>query len=61
MYEVKQFINSEPTISFSLPYPDWCLLEQSKLWDCLDRYLEACQSTDNQTNPQEKIKLLEIE
>lgn len=60
MYEVKQFINSEPAISFSLPVRDWCLLEQSELWHRLDRFLEVCQSTDSQMSQQEKIEILGV-
>lgn len=59
MYEVKQFINSEPVVSFSLPSRDWCLLEQSELWGRLDRFLEVCQNTDNQMSRQEKTGILE--
>lgn len=58
MYEVKQFITGESVISFSLLSPDWCLLEQSELWHHLDSFLEACQSTDNRMNQQEKIGIL---
>lgn len=62
MFTVSKFVNSsEPTISFSLPYPDWCLLQESPLWNRLDKYLEACQSTDTQKNPQERVKILETE
>lgn len=32
MYKVKKYINSQPVISFSLPYPDWYLLEESELY-----------------------------
>lgn len=60
MYTVKNQINlTEPTISFSLPYPDWCLLQESPLWERLDKYLEACQSTDTQNTPQERARILE--
>lgn len=59
IYEVKKVINSEPTISFSLPVPDWCLLEQSEFWRRLDSFLEACQSKDSQMSQQEKLKILE--
>lgn len=58
MYKVQQHFDDQPVISFSLPYSDWCLLEQSEFWHRLDRYLEVCQSTDAQTQ-QEKINLLE--
>lgn len=51
----------ELTISFSLPCHDWNLLEQSKLWEKLDKYLEACQSTSNLMSLQERIDLLEIQ
>ncbi len=61
MYEVKQFIHSEPIISFSLPGPDWCLLEQSDLWHRLDSFLEVCQSTDIRKSQQEKIRILGTE
>lgn len=60
MYKVKKYItDSQPLISFSLPSPDWYLLEQSEFWHRLDRYLEACQNTSNQMSLQEKIDLLE--
>lgn len=59
MYKVKKYINSQPVISFSLPFPDWYLLEQSEFWHRLDRYLEACQNTSSQMSLQEKIDLLE--
>ena len=60
-YTVKQIINSsEPTISFSLPDRDWCLLQESALWGRLEKYLEACQSTDTRNTPQERAKILEI-
>lgn len=61
MYTESKFVNSsELTISFSLPYHDWCLLRESVLWGRLDKYLEACQSTDIQKSPQERAKILEI-
>lgn len=61
MYEVTEIINSEErTISFSLPCHDWCLLERSKLWENLDKYLEACQNTNIQMCQQEKAEILEI-
>jgi len=57
---VKQIVNSsEQTILFSLPYHDWCLLQESVLWHRLDKYLEACQSTDIQNTPQERARILE--
>ncbi len=60
MYTIKRAINSsESTISFSLPFHDWCLLQESDLWERLDKYLEACQSTDIQKTPQERAKILE--
>lgn len=59
MYKVQQHFDDQPVISFSLPYSDWCLLEQSEFWHRLDRYLEVCQSTDVQMPQQEKINLLE--
>ncbi|MCX4376485.1 MAG: hypothetical protein OSJ61_09950 [Lachnospiraceae bacterium] len=62
MYTIKQVVNSlELTISFSLPFHDWCLLQESVLWERLDKYLEACQSTDIQKTPQERAKILGIE
>ena len=58
MYTTKQFVNSsETTISFSLSYHDWCLLQESVLWKHLDKYLDACQSADTQ----ERAKILESE
>lgn len=59
IYKVKKIINSEPTVSFSLPDHDWCLLQESELWRCLDSFLEACQSTGSQMTQQEKLKILE--
>lgn len=60
MYTIKKAINSsESTISFSLPFHDWWLLQESELWERLDKYLEACQSTDIQKTPQERAKILE--
>ena len=59
MYTVIKVVNSmEPTISFSLPYRDWCLLQESALWERLDKYLEACQSTDTQKTPKERAEIL---
>ncbi len=61
LYTVKKVINSmELTISFSLPAHDWCLLQESMLWEHLDSYLEACQNTDSLKSPQEKKAILEI-
>lgn len=60
IFTVSKFVNSsEPTISFSLPCPDWCLLQESPLWARLDKYLEACQSTDTQKSSQKRVKILE--
>jgi hypothetical protein len=60
MYTIKKAINSsESTISFSLPFHDWCLLQESDLWERLDKYLEACQSTNIQKTSQERAKILE--
>lgn len=62
MYTIKEQINlTEPTISFSLPYPDWRILQESTLWARLDKYLEACQNTDTQKTPQERARILETE
>ena len=62
MYTVIKAINStETTISFSLPHPDWSLLQESTLWERLAKYFEACQSTDTQKTPQERAKILEVE
>lgn len=62
MYTVSEFIHfPEPTISFSLPYPDWCLLQESPLWHQLDKYLEECQNKDTQMTQQERAKILEDE
>lgn len=60
MYTIKtSILSTEPVIEFSLPYHDWKLLEESEFWGRLDRYLEACQSTNIQMSPQERIKILE--
>lgn len=60
MFTVSEFINSpEPIISFSLPYRDWCLLQESALWQCLDKYLEECQNKNTQMTQQERAKILE--
>lgn len=58
MYEVSRFLNSEPTISFSLPDRDWYLLQQSDLWERLEMFLEACQTAVSRMSQQEKIELL---
>ncbi|MCM1296871.1 MAG: hypothetical protein NC311_15135 [Muribaculaceae bacterium] len=50
----------EMTISFSLNCHDWNILQQSKLWEKLDNYLEACQSTNSQMSLQERVDLLEM-
>lgn len=56
MYKVATIRPKTPlaytTVSFSLPYRDWCRLENSKEWEAFESLLEEIQSGYIQTNSQ---------
>lgn len=53
MYKVATIRQKSPlaytTVSFSLPYCDWCRLEKSKEWEVFESLLEEIQSVYNET------------
>lgn len=63
MYTVNTFFPenplSETKVSFSLPYLDWCEIEESPQWKEFQKLLEEVQNRDNNSLHQENQFQLE--
>lgn len=58
MYHVSTFLSgnpqSETTVSFSLPFCDWCEIEASTEWKDFEKHLEEVQKRDKRYHRSEK-------